>query len=62
MYSNADVLFEKKMKIFPIILKAFAFDYYYSNISTGYIAIHFNQVNNSSKNYFKDIEYKQIFS
>lgn len=57
--SKADVSLDTKMKIFPIILKDLALDYYYFNISISTVALNFDQVCNSIRNYFEGIEYKQ---
>ncbi len=57
--SRADVPPETKMKAFPTMLKGLALDYYYSNISTITIAMNFDQVCNSIRNYFEGAEYKQ---
>lgn len=43
------------------MLKNLALDYYYLNISTSTIIINFNQVYYSIKNYFEEVQYKQIF-
>ncbi len=61
--SRSDVPLEAKMKTFPTMLKGLALDYYYSNISTRVVALNFDQVCNSIRNYFKRAEYKQsVFS
>ena len=57
--SRADVPSEAKMKAFPTMLKGLALDYYYSNISTSTVAMNFDQVCNSIKNYFEGAEYKR---
>lgn len=44
------------------MLKSLILDYYYSNISTNIIAIDFDQVCISIKNYFKEAKYKQNVS
>lgn len=59
IYSRADVLSKAKVKTFSIIFKDLALDYYYSNINTSTIAINFDKVYNSIKNYFEGVEYKQ---
>lgn len=63
IYSRADVPPKIKMKVFPTMVKGLALNYYYSNISTSTIALNFDQIYNSIKNYFEGAEYKQsIFS
>ena len=57
--SRADVPPEAKMKAFPTMLKGLALDYYYSNISTSVVALNFDQVCNSIRNYFEGAEYKR---
>ena len=47
------------MKTFPTMLKGFALDYYYSDISTSAVALNFDQVCNSIRNYFEGAEYKR---
>ena len=59
IYLRADVLPEAKMKAFPTILKGLALDYYYSIISISAVAMNFNQICNSIRNYFEGAEYKQ---
>ncbi len=59
IYSRADVLPEAKMKAFPTMLKGLALNYYYSNISTSAIAMNFDRVCNSIRNYFEGAKYKQ---
>ena len=49
------------MKAFSTILKDLALDYYYSNINTNALALNFDQVCNSIRNYLKRTEYKQTF-
>ncbi len=41
------------------MLKGLALDYYYSNISTSAVAMNFDQVCNSIRNYFEGAEYKR---
>lgn len=47
-----------KIKAFPTILKVLALDYYYSNINIS-SAISFDQIFNSTRNYFESGNYKQ---
>ena len=56
---RADVPPKAKMKAFPIMFKGLALDYYYSNISISAVAMNFDQVCNSIRNYFEGAEYKQ---
>ena len=57
--SRADIPPKAKMKALPTMLKGLALDYYYSYISTSIVAINFDQVYNSIRNYFEEAEYKQ---
>lgn len=49
---------KQKLKAFSTMLKSLALDYYYLNISISVIAINFNQIYNSIRNYFERVEYK----
>ena len=57
--SRTQVLPKAKMKALFTMLKGLALDYYYSNISTGGVAMNFDQVCYSIRNYFEGAEYKQ---
>lgn len=56
IYLRPNVPPETKMKAFFTMLKDFMIDY--SNISTSVVALNFDQVYNSIRNYFEEAEYK----
>ncbi len=47
------------MKALSPMLKGLALDYYYSNINTSAVAMNFDLVCNSIRNYFEGAEYKR---
>ena len=49
-----------RLTMFFIMLKDFAFDYYYSNILNLKHVLNFDQICHIIKNYFENAEYKQI--
>ena len=55
---KANVLPKAKIKIFLIMLKDLALDYYYFNISTSDVVQKFYQVYNLIRNYFEETKYK----
>lgn len=55
---KADILLKAKIKSFFTILEDLAFNHYYSNIYINTVAMNFNQIYNSIKNYFKKAKYK----
>lgn len=59
IFLRANILPKAKIKPFFTMFKGLALDYYYLNISVSTIAINFNQVCNSIRNYLKGTKYKQ---
>lgn len=55
---KTNILNETKIKKFLTMLKHLDLDYYYFNISTSAIALNFNQVCNSDRNYFEKVKSK----
>ncbi len=59
MCDRIDVLNETKLKVFSIMLKKLALNYYYSNVINSKASLTFDDVCVSITNYFEDAEYRR---
>jgi hypothetical protein len=59
MCDRVDVFNEAKLKVFSIMLKELALNYYYSNVINSKTSLTFDDVCASITNYFEGAEYRR---
>ena len=57
-YNRTDMPQKAKVKAYPIILRGLTLNYHYTNLKNITLTLLFNQIYNTTRNYFKGIEYK----
>ena len=57
-YSKADIPQKAKVKAYPTMLRGLILNYYYTNLKNITLTLSFNQIYNTTHNYFEGPEYK----